>query len=158
MAGLTTRASAHTFRLSSESKTRWFAMNRSKIKRRQPRAARRATGRGAKRFSGSAVFCSWAWNEIGRGLRLSARELEIIRGLYDGHKESAIGAAVSCSARTVETHLRRLHAKLNVHSHMELARVITRCFLQLPLCAAGHVPQICAHREAARCPHLPQSS
>src|SRR5262249_37295516 len=47
---------------------------------------------------------------------LTRQELEILRLLAEGCTNEAIGARLFLSAETVRTHVRRLMAKLNVHT------------------------------------------
>ncbi len=85
--------------------------------------------RAAIRSPGSAIFCVGAWEELGCSFRLTPRELEIVRGIFDGRKESAIAADLGCSPATVHTHIRRLYAKMAVHNHVELLVRVMAAFL-----------------------------
>lgn len=51
-----------------------------------------------------------------RTMGLSARELEVMECLVRGCANKEIAAALDVSPSTVDTHLRRLFAKLGVHS------------------------------------------
>lgn len=51
---------------------------------------------------------------VGRGLRLSPRELQIVQGVFDDLKEAAIADRLGISSHTVHTHLERLYRKLGV--------------------------------------------
>jgi DNA-binding CsgD family transcriptional regulator len=53
-------------------------------------------------------------------LRLSGRELQIVRGVFDNHKETAIAADLGIAARTVNTHMERLYRKLTVTTRVAL--------------------------------------
>ncbi|HEX7223959.1 MAG TPA: response regulator transcription factor [Candidatus Limnocylindria bacterium] len=57
----------------------------------------------------------------GGGVALSAREREVVRLVVDGASNDEIGARLGISARTVESHLRRLFERLGVASRTELA-------------------------------------
>jgi DNA-binding NarL/FixJ family response regulator len=57
----------------------------------------------------------------GGGVALSARESEVVRLVVDGASNDEIGARLGISARTVESHLRRLFERLGVASRTELA-------------------------------------
>jgi DNA-binding NarL/FixJ family response regulator len=57
----------------------------------------------------------------GGGVALSAREREVVRRVVDGASNDEIGARLGISARTVESHLRRLFERLGVASRTELA-------------------------------------
>lgn len=66
-----------------------------------------------------------AADEASRGA-LTSRERQVLRQLADGHTNKEIGAQLSISARTVETHRARLMRKLNLHSMSELVRYAIR--------------------------------
>jgi DNA-binding NarL/FixJ family response regulator len=51
--------------------------------------------------------------------RLSARELEVLRLLADGHSYKTAGAAVSLRQDTIRCHIRNIYSKLHVHSKSE---------------------------------------
>jgi DNA-binding NarL/FixJ family response regulator len=69
----------------------------------------------------------------GRGSRLSARELEVVRLVVDGRSNDEIGAALGIGAKTVETHLRRLLERFEIASRTELAaRALREGWLEIP--------------------------
>lgn len=104
------------------------------------------------RPAGAAVFSAPAWKAIGRSLDLSSRESQIVRGLLDGRKESAIAAGLGISLRTVHTHFERLYQKLGVANHVELTLRLMAEFLALTASPTGGLPAICPHQAAGRCP------
>jgi DNA-binding NarL/FixJ family response regulator len=105
-----------------------------------------------KVVSGSAIFSERAWDEVAHTLGLSRRELEIIRGMFDGLTESATAFHLGMSLRTVRTHVERLHRKLHVtHAVVLVLRVMTE-FLRLAGAPGSAVPPICGRRAAGRCP------
>jgi DNA-binding NarL/FixJ family response regulator len=57
----------------------------------------------------------------GNGVTLTAREREVVRLVVDGASNDEIGARLGISARTVESHLRRLFERVGVASRTELA-------------------------------------
>ena len=57
---------------------------------------------------------------------LTSRERQVLRQLADGKTNKEIGALLSISARTVETHRARLMRKLNLHSMNQLVRYAIR--------------------------------
>jgi ATP/maltotriose-dependent transcriptional regulator MalT len=77
------------------------------------------------------MFTDQAWEQIGRSLDLSARELQIVRGVFDDRIESAIAEDLGISAHTVHTHFDRLHRKLGVATRTGLVLSITRQYLEL---------------------------
>ncbi|QDV92193.1 transcriptional regulator NarL [Phycisphaerae bacterium RAS2] len=66
------------------------------------------------------------WDYAGRRLRLSRREMQISKCIFDDLKESAIGRGLGISPHTVHTHLERLYHKLGVRSRLALVvRVVS---------------------------------
>jgi DNA-binding NarL/FixJ family response regulator len=57
----------------------------------------------------------------GNGVTLSAREREVVKLVVDGASNDEIGGRLGISARTVESHLRRLFDRVGVASRTELA-------------------------------------
>jgi DNA-binding NarL/FixJ family response regulator len=101
---------------------------------------------------GSAIFSERAWVGVARSLRLSRRELDILRCLFDGLTESAIAARLCISLRTVHTHVERLHHKLGVTHQVALVLRLVVEFLKLAGAPGSGMPPICARRTARRCP------
>ena len=92
-----------------------------------------------------------AWQEIARSLALSARELQIVRGIFDDHTDFAIAADLGISPHTVHTHIERLHHKLSVADRVELVLRVMQEFVALTIAAGTVLPPICADRAAGRC-------
>ncbi len=69
-----------------------------------------------------------AWGQIARSLGLSARELQIVRGVFDDKTEFAIAEDLGISPHTIHTHFSRLHRKLGVATRTGLVlRIISQC-------------------------------
>jgi len=60
----------------------------------------------------------WLW--LAQALRLSMRQLEVVRFVFDDAGEAAMARQLSISHHTVHTHLERLYRKLGVSSRCEL--------------------------------------
>ena len=102
-----------------------------------------------RRPLGSAMFSARVWREIARSLRLSGRELQIVRAMFDDRTESAMAADLGIAHRTVHTHFERLHHKLGVPDRVQLVLCLTQEFLRLGVLA--HNPQRSpGHQRAAR--------
>lgn len=70
---------------------------------------------------------------VGQTVRLTPRELDVVRLLVDGRSNDEIGAALGIGAKTVETHLGRLFERLGVASRTELAtRAVREGWLEVP--------------------------
>lgn len=98
------------------------------------------------------MFTEQAWGEIARSLMLSARELQIVRGVFDDHTQFAIAANLGISSHTVHTHVERLYHKLAVADRVGLILRVTNEFLRLTAAPDSILSSICANRTAGRCP------
>jgi DNA-binding NarL/FixJ family response regulator len=79
-------------------------------------AAVRRVAAGGTAFSADALFATRTAPRVP-----SARELAVIEGVGSGFSSDEIGARLGISARTVESHLRRLFDRYGVLSRTELA-------------------------------------
>jgi DNA-binding CsgD family transcriptional regulator len=93
-----------------------------------------------------------AWAAIGRSLKLSGRELQILRGMFDDRIEYAIAVDLGISRRTVHTHVERLHRKLGVANRAQLLMRILEEFLALTAAPNSALPPICHVSTVGRCP------
>ena len=101
---------------------------------------------------GAAMFSKQAWDEIASSLKLSGRELQIIKDVFDDRTEFAIAAHYGVSPHTIHTYCERLYRKLGVTDRVKLVLRITDEFLALTVAAETVLPPICANRAAGRCP------
>ncbi|NOT00972.1 MAG: helix-turn-helix transcriptional regulator [Phycisphaerales bacterium] len=60
------------------------------------------------------------WRALAERLRLSDREAQLVRGVFDGRNETAIAADLGISVHTVHTYFERLYRKLSVSNRSEL--------------------------------------
>jgi len=109
---------------------------------------------GTPKLSSTSVLSEEAWKAIGRSLRVTRRELEIVRSVFDDRKELAIADELGISAHTVHTHIQRLHKKLGVVDRISLAVRILNEFFKLTLTFPVVLPPICAIQASGRCPLL----
>jgi DNA-binding NarL/FixJ family response regulator len=66
-------------------------------------------------------------------VRLSERELDVVRLVVEGRSNDEIAARLGIGAKTVESHLRRLFERLDVASRTELAtRALREGWLDVP--------------------------
>lgn len=72
-----------------------------------------------------------AWTEIARSLKLSGRELQILRGVFDDRTESALAADLAISPHTVHTYFERLHRKLAAANRVKLVLRVMAEFMAL---------------------------
>lgn len=81
--------------------------------------------------SGS-VISEAEWPRLQAALRLSERELQIVRQVLEDRKEESIAYELGISPHTVNTYLQRLYAKLRVASRAQLiVRVLSEHILFL---------------------------
>ena len=66
------------------------------------------------------------WRRIADSLGLSVRQLQIVRGVFDGLDEPSIAHQLGVSSHTIHAHLNRLYRKIRVKSRCDL---IVRVFL-----------------------------
>jgi DNA-binding NarL/FixJ family response regulator len=100
---------------------------------------------------GAELFCDRTWAVLAVNLKLSARELEIVRGIFNDQKERAIAAELGISPHTVHTERERLYRKLGIKNRPQLLLRVFSEFCALTLEGAT-LPPICAFRAAGRCP------
>jgi DNA-binding CsgD family transcriptional regulator len=62
-----------------------------------------------------------------RSLKLSGRELQIVRGVFDDYTELAIAKNLNISPHTIHTHCERLYHKLAVTDRVKLVSLKTAC-------------------------------
>jgi DNA-binding NarL/FixJ family response regulator len=69
----------------------------------------------------------------GQAVRLTPRELDVVRLVVEGRSNDEIGAALGIGTKTVETHLGRVFERLGVSSRTELAtRAVREGWLEAP--------------------------
>ncbi|MHC1763673.1 MAG: LuxR C-terminal-related transcriptional regulator [Verrucomicrobiia bacterium] len=103
---------------------------------------------------GSAILPEDAWQQVALSLRLSGRELQIVRAVFDDRTEHAIAADLGVARRTVHTHCERLHRKLAVTDRLQLVLRIMGEFLLLTASPNSPLPPLCARQMNGRCPML----
>jgi DNA-binding NarL/FixJ family response regulator len=103
--------------------------------------------------AGSAMLSEQAWKEIARSLKLSARELQIIQGVFDDCTELAIAQNLCISHRTVCTHRERLYRKLKVRDRVKLVLRIMEEYRALMTSSESDLPPICRNWASNRCPN-----
>ena len=104
------------------------------------------------RLAGSAIFSNLAWEAIARSLKLSARELQIVKGIFDDGTDLGIAQDIGISVHTIRTHVERLHHKLAVMNRPQLLLRIMQEFLMLTASSEHDLPPICAKCAAPGCP------
>ncbi len=80
---------------------------------------------------GSALLSSGVWPNVASLLRLSPRELQVVKGVFQDNKEERIAADLGISSHTVGTYLQRIYAKLRVGSRPQLIVRVVAEYLSL---------------------------
>lgn len=89
----------------------------------------------------SSVFSSEQWSTLSLELGLSSRELDILRGVFDGKTERDIAGLLSVSPHTVHTYVERLYKKLGVDRRdMLILAVMSHFMKRAELGANGVLP------------------
>ncbi len=83
-------------------------------------------------------FPEHAWDEVGRMLRLSGRELQIVRGMFNDKIQYAIAAELGISPHTVHTHVERVYHKLGATNRAQLLVRVMTAFVALA--ASAKIP------------------
>jgi DNA-binding CsgD family transcriptional regulator len=68
----------------------------------------------------TTLLASGIWPNLAQQLRLSPREVQVVKGVFRDDKEQAIAATLGISPHTVSTYLQRIYAKLRVGSRPQL--------------------------------------
>lgn len=111
-----------------------------------------STPRKHQRPLGSGILSEQAWVTIARSLKLSGRELQIVRGVFDDATDLAIAQRIGISLHTVHTHIERLHRKLAIINRAQLLLRIMQEFLALTVSPESDLPPICTNKASGRCP------
>ena len=101
--------------------------------------------------TGAGLFCERTWTVLAVNLKLSGRELQIVRGIFNDQKEYTIAAELGVSPHTVHTERERLYRKLGINDRLQLMLRIIAEFHALTLDGTT-LPPICAFRTAGHCP------
>lgn len=101
---------------------------------------------------GAAAWSHHDWQEIRAGLKLSARELQIVQGIFDDKLEYAIAAELGISINTVRTELRRLRRKLKITNRVSLVLRVVEEFLRQTASARATLPATSPERSTANLP------
>ncbi len=101
---------------------------------------------------GAAMFSDQAWEEIGRSFKLSGRELQVIKDIFDDRTEFAIAAHYGVSPHTVHTYCERLYNKLAVTGRVKLVLRVVDEFFALTAAPGSVLPSVGANQTADRFP------
>ena len=71
------------------------------------------------------------WQRINHGMFLTAREMDVVKGMMIGETEAGIAAQLGISTNTVHTHLGRVYKKLGVHGASGLILRVFSAYAQI---------------------------
>ncbi len=80
--------------------------------------------------AGSEILSTDDWQRVGRMLRLSPRELELVQQIFAGKKLLTIAQDMRLSLGTVKTYSQRIHRKLRVTDQRELTLAVFSAYLR----------------------------
>ncbi|MGA2229887.1 MAG: helix-turn-helix transcriptional regulator [Tepidisphaeraceae bacterium] len=106
----------------------------------------------AQSASLSSFLNDAAWERLAEKLKLSPREIQIVRAVFEDQKELVIARRLGMSPHTVHTHMDRLHSKLSVRGRSQLIIKVLTTFLLMTAEPDSPLPAICGDRAAGRCP------
>ncbi len=69
---------------------------------------------------GSSLLPGDVWSRLRESLRLSDRELQIVKGIFEDEKQESIAFALGISPHSVNTYIQRIYAKLGIGSRPQL--------------------------------------
>ncbi len=72
------------------------------------------------------IFAEQEWNDLARAFRLSPREVEVAKGIFDDQTEAAIALELGVAAGTVHTYVERLYMKTSSCSRLSFALCLVR--------------------------------
>jgi DNA-binding CsgD family transcriptional regulator len=131
---------------------KWSSMSRKKSSNEPMPAA------GRRHASGTGVMGYEAWRQIAKSLRLSPREMEITRGIFNNHTEKAMADDLRLSSHTIHAHINRLFRKLNVNTRTDLVLLVVEQLLTLTRAEGSRLPPICPHHVKGDCPLQPPAA
>jgi DNA-binding CsgD family transcriptional regulator len=85
----------------------------------RPRSAESAHDAGGPPIGASLLPCD-VWSRLRHSLKLSARELQIVQGIFEDQKQESIAFALGISPHSVNTYMQRIYAKLRIGSRPQL--------------------------------------
>jgi DNA-binding CsgD family transcriptional regulator len=71
------------------------------------------------------------WKNVARVMRLTARERQLARLLFEDHTRGRIARELDCKLETVRAHIDRIYEKLAVKSRLQFGLRIVRVHLLL---------------------------
>ena len=89
------------------------------------KAASKSAGGARIRPPGSEVLSKEAWKSVARSLKLSARQCEILKAIFDDEGATSIARRLGISPKTVHSYMQRLHQKFGVGSRAGLVVRVT---------------------------------
>ena len=89
------------------------------------------SGSSTSHGNAKALLGSEEWRRVGFDLNLSARELELVRHIFEGRRLQGAALDMGLALGTVKTYVRRIYTKLGVSDQRELTLAVVSTHLQL---------------------------
>ena len=102
----------------------------------------------------SRLLSDEAWDQIGRSLKLSPRELQIVVGIFDNLTETALATRLHISPHTVHAHTNRLFKKLEITTRVQMVLCVMEELFILTRQPGSVLPPICGSHAVGACPFL----
>ncbi len=100
---------------------------------------------------GAVLLSDVAWAEIAHSLKLSGRQLEIVRNIFDNYTEATIASNLRVSEHTIHSHLNRVFQKLHVNTRAQMVLRVMQEFLTLTKAPGSSLPPICRNYGRRHC-------
>lgn len=71
-----------------------------------------------RRPNGKDMLSAEEWQEVGRCLGLSPRELSVVRLIFDGQSKAEMAASLEITPNTAHEYLRRIYGKLQARDRV----------------------------------------
>jgi DNA-binding CsgD family transcriptional regulator len=97
-------------------------------------------------------FTPQVWDVLSQQLKLSKREVQMLKALFDDKSEAGIARDLGLSPHTVRTYMERLHGKVGVKSRTALMTAVLGEFLKAVIQPNSPLSPICAKRAQGECP------
>jgi DNA-binding CsgD family transcriptional regulator len=91
------------------------------------------------------------WSRLRQSLALSDRELQIVQGIFEDHKQETIAFNLGISPHSVNTYIQRIYGKLRIGSRPQLIVRVVSEYLGLVACDAQVAAADCPDVERLSC-------
>jgi DNA-binding NarL/FixJ family response regulator len=86
------------------------------------------------------MFTNEEWSEIAAQMRLTVRQTEVVRGVFDGMPDKQIAIAMGVTHSAVRAHMRQISRKLGTRGRTEIILAVFQRYVDL---CRGAQPSCC---------------